>query len=156
MAPRFVWSMAHGAFPRGVSFRPSWAFAGPVFQRAIATCSRCLALGSYVAVFVALEALLQTTLPLISLALTHLALPHQSFIDDFVCVLCLCEFDYDGGHRFDWRCLSGQPSYVSDICCGDEWLVCLQDLVPDLSELFHVYRTGADAVYKDPICWGAD
>jgi hypothetical protein len=100
LVPSLVWSMAHGAFSGGASFRSRRAFTGPVLQRARATCSRCLALGSYVAVFVALKALLQAALPLKSLALTHLPLPHQSFVDDLVRVLGFSELDDDGRHCF--------------------------------------------------------
>jgi hypothetical protein len=42
----------------------------------------CLALGFYVAVFLALKALLQAALALVSLALAHLPLPYQSLVVD--------------------------------------------------------------------------
>lgn len=43
----------------------------------------------YVAIFLALEALLQATLSLVPLALKQLSLPNQAFIDDLVCVFRL-------------------------------------------------------------------
>jgi hypothetical protein len=58
-----------------------------VLLRTVATCYYCLALGSYVTVFLALKALLYAALPLISFALEDLALPDQSFVDNLVCVL---------------------------------------------------------------------
>jgi hypothetical protein len=48
-----------------------------------------------VEISLALVALLQTTLPVVSLALEDLPLPDQPLVDDFVCVLWSCEFDND-------------------------------------------------------------
>jgi hypothetical protein len=47
----------------------------------------CLALGSYIAVSLALKALLYTALLLISLALEHLALLDKALINNLVCVV---------------------------------------------------------------------
>jgi hypothetical protein len=52
-----------------------WAVLDLMLLRTVAICCCCLALGSYVAVVLALEALLQSTLSLVSLALEDLALP---------------------------------------------------------------------------------
>jgi hypothetical protein len=65
-----------------------------VLLRTVATCCRYLALGSYVAIFLTLEALLQATLSFVPLALEQLALPDQAFVDDLVCVFRLSELNY--------------------------------------------------------------
>jgi hypothetical protein len=55
--------------------------------RSVATCCRYLALGSYVAVFLALEALLHAALSLVSLALEDLILSDQTLVYALVRVL---------------------------------------------------------------------
>lgn len=64
----------------------------------IATCGLRRALGSYVAISLALVALLQATLPVVSLALEDLPLPDQTLIDDLVRVFGSGGFDNDGRH----------------------------------------------------------
>lgn len=126
-----------------------------VLLRTVATCCRCLALGSYVAISLTLEPLLQTTLPDVPLALTQPALPHQPFIDDLVRVLCSCELDDDRGSRFA-RGVLCEPSDVFDLSSGKERTILLQYALSDPFELVHVHRS--DAYYKsnDPVCWVAD
>jgi hypothetical protein len=88
-APFFVLTAAGGTFPGDILSGARRAVSGVVFLRTLATCCCCLALGSYVAISLALEALLHSALPLVSLALKDFALPDQAFIDDPVGVLCL-------------------------------------------------------------------
>jgi hypothetical protein len=54
---------------------------------AVAAFNCCLALGSYVAIFVTLIALLQTALSVVSFALEDFSLPDESFVDDLVGIL---------------------------------------------------------------------
>lgn len=82
--------------PYGVALGLPGALPRAVLLRAVATCCCCLTLGSYVAIFLALEALLQATLSFIPLTLEQLALPDQAFIDDLVCIFRLSEFDDHG------------------------------------------------------------
>ena len=84
---------AYDTLPSGFSICLRRAFPGTVFLRAVATCFRCLALGSYMAVLLALETLLQSALPLVSLGRAHLALPDQILVDDPVGVFWLRELD---------------------------------------------------------------
>ena len=58
-----------------------------MFLRAVATCNYCLALSSYVAVVLALKALLYLALLLVSLALEDLALPNQTLVNNLVSIL---------------------------------------------------------------------
>ena len=84
MAPRFVPAPAGGALPGYVPVELGRTFPALVFLRAVATCDCCLALGSYVAVVLALEALLHSALSLVSLALEDLALLNQALVNDLV------------------------------------------------------------------------
>jgi hypothetical protein len=59
-APRFVLAAAGGTFPSHGLSGPRWAISGVMLLRTVATCCCCLALGSYVAVSLALEALLHS------------------------------------------------------------------------------------------------
>jgi hypothetical protein len=86
-APRFVLAAAGGTFPSYGLSGPQWAVSGVVLLRTVATCCCCLALGSYVAVSLALEALLYLALSLVSLALENLTLLDQTLVDDLVSVL---------------------------------------------------------------------
>jgi hypothetical protein len=129
--PRFVVAAAERTFPGCAPVRLGWAVPGDVLLRAVATCCWCLALGSYVAVFLALEALLHSALSLISLALSlislaleHLALLDQTLVYGLVRVFWLSELDSDG------RCglggsVSSQLSYVTDLSSRDERSVVL-------------------------------
>jgi hypothetical protein len=74
-APRFVLAAAGSTSPSHGLSGPRWAVSGVVLLRTVATCCCCLALGSYVAVSLALKALLHWALSLVSLALENLALP---------------------------------------------------------------------------------
>ena len=53
----------------------------------VVACCICLALGSYVAVVLIPEALLEVTLSLVSLTPKHLVPPGQAFVDDLVRML---------------------------------------------------------------------
>ena len=92
----FVLATAGGTFPSYGLSSPRWTVPGVVLLRTVATCCCCLALGSYVAVSLALEALLHSALPLVSLALEDLSLPDQAPVDDLVGVLWLSELNGDG------------------------------------------------------------
>jgi len=70
-----------------------WAVPGVVFLSTVATCCWCLALGSYVAVFLALKALFHSALSLVSFALEDLSLPDEAFVYDLVRVFWLSKFD---------------------------------------------------------------
>ena len=83
------------AFPGRRSFSLRRAIPGVVLLRTVATCCCCLALGSYVAIFLTLEALLQATKSFVPLALEQLALPDQAFVDDLVCIFRPSELDDD-------------------------------------------------------------
>jgi hypothetical protein len=104
-----------------------------VLLRTEATCCCCLALGSYVAIFLALKALLHTALSLVSLALEYLALPDKALVNDLIGVFWSGKLNRDG------RCglggsVSSQPSYVADLSLRDERSVVLQDLDPVVFE----------------------
>ena len=147
-APCFVFAAAGGTFPSHDLSSPRWAVAGVVLLRTVATCCCCLALGSYVAVSLALEALLHSALSLISLALEDLALPDQTFVDDLVGILRFGELDGDGRCCLS-SCVSGEPAYVSYLRLGYERSVVLQYLRSDLVQLAHVHRARAYAVSED-------
>ena len=85
---------AGSAFPGYVPVELGRTFPALVFLRAVATCDCCLALGSYVAVVLALEALLHSALSLVSLALKDLALPNQTLVNDLVGILRLPGYIY--------------------------------------------------------------
>ena len=95
-APCFVLAAAGSTLPGYGLSGPRWAVPGVVFLRTVATCCCCLALGSYVAVSLALEALLHSALPLVSLALEDLALPDEALVDDLVGVFRFGELNGDG------------------------------------------------------------
>jgi hypothetical protein len=98
VAPRFVPALAGSAFPGDVLVELGRTFPALVFLRAVAACDCCLTLGSYVAVVLALKALLHSALSLVSLALKDLALPNQTLVDDLVSILWLAELnDYARG-----------------------------------------------------------
>lgn len=65
VVPRFVCSFAYGALPGVVVSGLGGTVSGAVLLRAVAACCYCLALGSYVAVVLALIALLQSALTIV-------------------------------------------------------------------------------------------
>jgi hypothetical protein len=77
---------AGGTFPQGVSVILRWAFLGRMRLSIIATYYISLALGSYMAVFIALEALPQPALPIISLTLKDFSLPDKPFVYNLVSI----------------------------------------------------------------------
>jgi hypothetical protein len=93
-----------------------------MFLRTVATCDCCLALGSYVAVVLALEALLHPALSLVSLALDDLALPDRALVNNLVSILRLAEL-YDDAREGFRGCSACQSSNVLDLCLWDERLV---------------------------------
>jgi hypothetical protein len=99
-----VLASAGGALPGDVPIELRRAVSTLVFLRAVATCDCCLALGSYVAVVLALEALLHSALSLVSLALEDFALPDQTLVDDLVGILWLAELDVN------------HPTYLISAC----------------------------------------
>jgi hypothetical protein len=142
-----VLASAGGTLPGYVPVELRGTVPALVFLRAVATCDCCLALGSYVAVVLALEALLHSALSLVSLALEDLALPDETLVDDLVGVW-FGKLYGDGRCRLSRR-VSGQPAYVSYLRPGYERSVVLQDLRSDLVELAHVHRARAYAVSQD-------
>ena len=84
---------AGGALPGDIPIEFRRAVSTLVFLRAVATCGCCLALGSYVAVVLALEALLHSALSLVSLALEDLALLNQALVNDLVGIIRLAELN---------------------------------------------------------------
>jgi hypothetical protein len=122
VAPCFVLASAGGTLPGYVPIELRRAVASLVFLRAVATCDYCLALGSYVAVVLALKALLHSALPLVSLALKDLALPDQAFVNDLVSILWPAELNSNAREGFRGY-VACQPSYVLDLCLRNERLV---------------------------------
>jgi hypothetical protein len=122
VAPRFVLASAGGTLPGYVPLELGRTVPTLVLLRAVATCDCCLALGSYVAVVLALEALLHSALSLVPLALEDLALPDEALVNDPVGVLCLAELYNDAGGGFR-GCVACQPPDVPDLCLRDERLV---------------------------------
>jgi hypothetical protein len=118
-------ALAGGAFPGYVPVELGRTFPALVFLRAVATCDCCLALGSYIAVVLALEALLNSALSLVSLALEDFALPDQTLVDDLVSILWLAELDNYAGGGFR-VCATCQPPNILNLCLRDEWLVVQQ------------------------------
>jgi hypothetical protein len=133
-----------------------WEAPGFVLLCTVATYCCCLALASYVAVVLALVALLQSALSLVSFALEDLSLPDQTLVDSLVGVLWLSELHGDG------RCslgkhVPGQLSYVLDLCLWNERPVVLYNLISGLFEPGRVHRAGAyamckDSIRRDPYC----
>ena len=121
-----------------------------MFLRAVATCNYCLALGSNVAVVLALKALLYLALLLVSLALEDLALPNQTLVNNLVSILWPAEL-YNNARESFYRCIACQPSNVLDLCVQDEQLVVQQQLVPRFFKPVHVYCAGAYAVCDDAV-----
>jgi hypothetical protein len=150
VAPRFVLASAGSALPGYIPVELRWTVPTLVLLRTVATCDCCLALGSYVAVVLALEALLHSALSLIPLALEDLTLPDQALVNDLVGILWLAELNDGAGSGF-CGCVAGQPSYVLDLCLRDERLVIQQYLVPRLFEPGHVHCAGAYAVCDDAV-----
>jgi len=94
--PRLVCSLAHSTFPYGGLVDLGGAIFRAVRFCTVATCCARFALGSYVAVFLTLVALLQSALSVVSLTLKSLALPNETFVDDLVCVVRIGELDDNG------------------------------------------------------------
>jgi hypothetical protein len=128
----------------------SWAVSGVVLLRTEVTYYCCLALGSYIAVSLALEALLHAALSLISLALEHLALPDKALVNDLVCVVWSSELNRNSQCSLSGS-VSSQPSYVADLSLRDKQSVVLQDLAPVVFEPVHVHRTSAYAVSEHAV-----
>src|SRR6478735_4253719 len=93
--PGFVYTVAGRTFPWCVPIALGWAIPGRMLLRAVAACYCCLALGSYVAIFVILEALSHAALSVIEFALEHLALPNEVLINNFIRIFRSCELDHD-------------------------------------------------------------
>lgn len=104
-----------------------------------------LALGSYVAVFIALEALPQPALPVISLALKDLTLPDEPLVYDLVSVFSSFKLYYDGRCYLRFR-VSSEPSYVFNLCVGDKRFIILKDVISNLLEPFHIHRTSPNTM----------
>jgi hypothetical protein len=121
VAPRFVLASAGGAFPRYVSVELRLT-ASLVLLRAVATCDCCLALGSYVAVVLALKALLHSALSLVPLALEDLTLRNQALVNNLVSIFWLVELYNDAGGGFR-GCVACQPPNVLDLCLRDKRLI---------------------------------
>lgn len=68
--------------------------------RVVAACFYCPTLGSYIAIFLIIEALLQTTLLLIPLVLKQLSLPDEALVNNLIYILRFRELDYYRGGRF--------------------------------------------------------
>ena len=122
VAPRFVLASAGSTLPGYVPLKLRRTVPALVLLRAVATCNCCLALGSNVAVVLALEALLYSALSLVSLALEDLALLDEALVNDLVSVLCLAELYDDAGGGFR-GCAACQPPNVLDLCLQNERLV---------------------------------
>ena len=137
--------LAGSTFPQGVPVVLRWAFLGGMRLSAITAYYVSLALGSYVAVFVALEALPQPALPIISLTLKDLSLPDKPFVYDLVSIFSPLELYYDGRCRLRFRVLS-KPSYVFDLCVRDKRFIVLKDAISDLLEPFYVHRASPNAM----------
>lgn len=88
-------SFANGALSCGGLVDLGRAIFRVVLFCTVATYCVRFALGSYVAVFLALVALLQSALSVVPLALERLALPYEPFVDDLVCVFWVGELDDD-------------------------------------------------------------
>jgi hypothetical protein len=93
--PSFVRSFADSALSRGGLVNLGRAIFRVVCFCTVATCCVRFALGSYVAVFLALVVLLQSAMSVVPFALERLALPDETFVDDLVCVFWIGEFDND-------------------------------------------------------------
>lgn len=113
--------------------------------RAVATCVCSLALGSSIATFLTVKALLQTTLPFLALALEKLILPYQALVNDLVRISALAYSITTSGSEFVGR-HPGQPANVFDLRLGWERSVFLQDLVRRVLELFRFHCAGTDAI----------
>jgi hypothetical protein len=66
----------------------------------------------------ALEALLHSALSLVSLTLEDLTLPGQALVDNPVGILWFAELYDDAGCGLG-GCISGQLSYILDLCLRD-------------------------------------
>ena len=96
VVPRFTRSLARCAFPRGGLVGFGRAIPRAVCFCTVATCCTRFALSSYVAISLTIIALLQSALPVVSLALKHFALPDETFVNDLVCIFGVRELDNDG------------------------------------------------------------
>ena len=94
--PCLVRSLANRAFPYSGLVDLGRAIFRAMRFCAVATCCVRFALGSYVAVFLTLVALLQSALSVIPFALERLALLDETFVDDLVCVFWISELDDNG------------------------------------------------------------
>ena len=110
--PRFVFTSACCTSPRYALSKFRWAIPRVVLVRTLPTCHCCLALGSYVAISLALVALLHSARPFVSFALEDLALPYQTLINDLVGVLWSGKLN-DYARCGLGRCVSSEPYDVS-------------------------------------------
>ena len=78
-------------------------------------CKSCHLKGSYVALVLALEALLHSALSLVSFALKDFALPDEALVDVLVSILGFAELCDDAGSGFRGY-VTFQPSNVLDLC----------------------------------------
>jgi hypothetical protein len=95
--PGLVCSFTNRALSRGGLVDLSRAIFRVVRLSTVATCCVRFTLGSYVAVFLAIVALLQSALSVVPFALKRLALPDETFVDDLVCVFWVGKLDNDSG-----------------------------------------------------------
>lgn len=85
------------------------------------------------------------SLQFISLAPEDLSLRDESLVYDLVGIFGPLELDHDR------RCHLGvqvpsEPSYVFDLCIGDERVIVLEDAISDLLGPPHIHRASTDAM----------
>lgn len=85
LVPRLVRTPARCTLHGRISVGYRMIIPGAMPSRTVAARCYYLVLGSYVAIFLAPEALFQATLPFVPLASKQLALLDQAFVDDLVC-----------------------------------------------------------------------
>jgi hypothetical protein len=122
VVPGVVRSAIYSAFPCRGSFVTLWAVPEAVVSCTPSTGCCCLALGSYVAVFLTIISLFQSTRFVVLFAIKNLFLPNKSFIDNAVCVLRDGEFDNNGYCRFLTISLR-KPSYEFDFRVRHKWFI---------------------------------
>jgi hypothetical protein len=121
-----------------------------ILVRIVATCLGFIALSADVAVFIALEVLLDSAGVVIELALMYLAVPDHSGVDNSVGHLRVGEFKYYRRYIFKVGFLS-KPSYIGDLCFRDYCIIIYKYLLDSCFLIPNIDRVCRDTVSDDPI-----
>jgi hypothetical protein len=133
IAPARVFSITHRAFRFcGWVGRPPLTLLCVVRFCAITACLGGSALGTYVSILLAIEALLELAAPIVEFALLHRRLDNETLINCYVRVFGFGKFDNEGGSFLVLNRFGGEPSNELYFHAFDNAVVLHLDLFDDL------------------------